>query len=253
MSYSYSEKIVKEPFHELIRFNSLINQLINNMIENKIYESLTNHKVVMKATIMAFLVAFSALVIGYIIAAIFGTTGYNMIDNYISDMGNSEYTPFPYMRTIGNLISGPLFLPLTLYIRKQLFTQVQKYDEKKPHIINLAFIGMLMLFLGMMMTGIITLDVHKGVHILFAVGAVLGGLIATLSYGFVILRYKTDIHRSIGIYMIVFFPVVSLLFMMGFPSYIFYEWVLLFFFYSWMMLISIWLLKNKIKIGKSIN
>ena len=95
------------------------------------------------------------------------------------------------------------------------------------------------------MTSIITLDVHKSVHTLIAVISILGGLIATLSYGFIILRYKTDIHRSIGIYMIVFFPVVALLFMTGFPSYIFYEWVLLFFLYSWMMLISIWLLKKK--------
>ena len=181
------------------------------------------------------------------IAVFLGTTNYNMLDNYISDMGNSEHTPFPYMRTIGNVISGPLFIPLTLYIRKQFFIQIQENDKKSPKSVNLGFIGMITIFIGMMMTGIITLDVNLVVHSTIATITILAGCIATISYGYTILRYQTTISKIIGIYMVSILPIIVLLFMTGFPSYIFYEWVLLFSFYAWMILISIQLLSKKEK------
>lgn len=215
-------------------------------MKNKVYDYLTKPKTVKISTIIAFTIVSLALIIGYIIAAVFGTKGYNMIDNYISDMGNSEYTPFPYMRTIGNVISGPFFIPLTFFIRKQLMSQIQENQEKKPQIINLAFFGMLMIFLNMIVTGIITLDVNREIHVLFATFAIIGGIISTISYGLVIIIYRTNIPHSIGVYMILVMPIIIILLVIGFPSYVFYEWVYLFSIYAWIILVCFYLFdKNR--------
>ena len=214
------------------------------MVGRGIYEFSTDPKVVKISTIIAFCVVFLALIIGYIIAVFLGTTNYNMMDNYISDMGNSEHTPFPFMRSIGNIISGPFFIPLTLYIRKQFSNQIQQNDEKSPQSINIGLIGMLLIFIGMMMTGIITLDVNPIVHSTIAIITILAGCIATISYGFTILRYQTTLSKIIGIYMVSILPIIVVLFTTGFPSYVFYEWVILFSLYGWMILISIQLLRK---------
>jgi hypothetical membrane protein len=57
------------------------------MEKKNIIEKLTNPKLVKISTFTALIVAFSCLIIGYTIAQ-FGSYGYNMIDNYISDMGS---------------------------------------------------------------------------------------------------------------------------------------------------------------------
>ena len=59
----------------------------------RIYDFLTDLKVVKVSTTAAFIVVFSTLIIGYIIASLYGPLGYSMIDNYISDMGSIKYTP----------------------------------------------------------------------------------------------------------------------------------------------------------------
>lgn len=205
---------------------------------------LKNPRVIKGITIAGFTVAFAALFIGYFIAAIFGTQNYNIIDNYISDMGASEFTPFPYMRTISNLISGPLLLPFTFYMRKQLAVQVQENQGKKTPLIPIAFIGMLTIFLGMMMTGIITLDVHAEIHTYLALIAIAGGAIATISYGIVSLRFQTSIPKGLGMYMVIVLPIIGVLFIIGWPSKIFYEWILLFSLYSWMISFAVILLRK---------
>ena len=112
------------------------------MEKKTLIEKITNPKIVKFSTIAALIVAFSCLIIGYIIAQ-FGPHGYNMFDNYISDMGSRRYTPFPYMRTISNLISSPLFLPLTFYMKKQLIPKSQEISKVRRILGILGYIGML--------------------------------------------------------------------------------------------------------------
>ncbi len=211
---------------------------------SKIHEFLINPKVVKISTILAFSTAFSCLLIGYIIAQ-FGAHGYNMIDNFISDMGSIVYTPFPYMRTISNLTASPLFLPLAFYMKNRLASKENsEIPEKQLKYGKFGFIGMLTLFIGMIFTGIITEDVSYFVHSILAVIAIFGGFIATVFYGLLIVKFPTDIHKNIGILMLLMFPILITLTLIGIPSMIFYEWVLLFSLYAWMIACSISLLKT---------
>jgi len=213
------------------------------MKDYKIIDKLTDPKVVKISTIAAFTLVFSMLIIGYIIAQ-FGPLGYNMIDNFISDMGSIVYTPFPYTRTISNVIAGPLFMPIAFYMKKQLASkEVPDISPKKLRLGKLGFIGMLILFLGMVCSGIITEDVHYLTHSVLAVVAIFGGFLATTSYGLLIAKYNTEIPKNLGIIMILCFPTIAILAIIGFPSIIFYEWVLLLSLYAWVMICSIYLLK----------
>ena len=80
------------------------------------------------------------------------------IANIIIDMGSRHYTPFPYMRTISNLISSPLFFPLTFYMKQQLASRSLGIQKKQQILGKLGFVGMLIIFIGMIFTGIITED-----------------------------------------------------------------------------------------------
>lgn len=214
------------------------------MEKKTLIEKVTNPKIVKFSTIAALIVAFSCLIIGYIIAQ-FGPHGYNMFDNYISDMGSRRYTPFPYMRTISNLISSPLFLPLTFYMKKQLIPKSQEISKLRRKLGILGFIGMLFIFIGMIFTGIITEDVNLQIHIYIAIIAIFGGLLATISYGILITKYDTNIPKKVGIYMTLCMPIIVTLTIIGIPSRIFYEWIFLFAIYSWIILCSVFLLKEK--------
>ncbi len=167
-----------------------------------------------------------------------------MIDNYISDMGSRRYTPFPYMRTISNLISSSLFFPLTFYMKQQLVPKSQEIPKKRQILGKLGFDGMLIIFIGMICTGIITEDINMQVHTYLAIFAIFGGVLATISYGILITIYPTKVPKKVGIYMTLCMPIIAILAIIGFPSRIFYEWILLFALYSWIVLCSVFLLKD---------
>ena len=101
-----------------------------------------------------------------------------------------------------------------------------------------------MIFIGKILTGIITEDVNMQIHVYFAIFTIFGGVIATVSYGILITRYPTQVPKKVGIYMTLCIPIIAILTIIGFPSRIFYEWILLFAIQSWIILCSAFLLKN---------
>ena len=213
------------------------------MEEKKIlYEFLTNKKVVKISTIIAFTIAISLLFIGYYIAAVYGTTGYNLFNNYISDQGSIKYTPFPYMRTIANVSSGPFFIPLCLYMRKKFLTQT---SDEKVRLINIGFVGILGLFLGMTCTGIITEDVNIKIHSLIAVAVIILGFIGCTAYGLLIVKNDTEVPKGVGYFLILYSPLIAILSIIGFPTKIFYEWIFLFSIWGGLIACSIFLLKKE--------
>lgn len=219
---------------------------MNEKSEKKgIYEFLIDPKVVKISTMIAFSVVFSCLIIGYIIAQ-FGPTGYNMVDNFISDMGSFVYTPWPYMRTISNLIGGPFFMPITFYMKERLVPKEgSDLPQKMRRLGNFGFVFMLTLFIGMMVTGTITEDVNYFAHAILAGLVILGTVISTISYGLLITKFPTDINVKVGIYMLFCMPVIGVLTVIGFPSRIFYEWIFLFAVYAWIIICSVILLRKR--------
>ena len=210
--------------------------------KKSLYEFLTNQKVVKISTIIAFTIAISLLFIGYYIAAVYGTTGYNIFDNYISDQGSIKYTPFPYMRTIANVSSGPFFIPFCLYMRKEFLTQTS--DEKLRQI-DIGFVGILGFFLGMICTGIITEDVNIMIHSLMAVAVIILGFIGCTAYGLLIVKNDTEVPKGVGYFLILYSPLIAILAIIGFPTKIFYEWIYLFSIWGCLIACSMFLLKKE--------
>jgi hypothetical protein len=129
-------------------------------------------------------------------------------------------------------------------MKKYLAPTSHEIPKKRKAIGNLGFIGMLILFIGMMLTGIITEDVNIKIHTYIAIIAIFGGVLATISYGILITAYSTRVPKKVGIYMMLSIPLIAILAIIGYPSRIFYEWILLFSLYSWIIICSVFLIKD---------
>jgi len=210
--------------------------------KKSLYDFLTNKKVVKFSTIIAFTIVISLLFIGYYIAAVYGTTDYNLFDNFISDQGSIKYTPFPYMRTIANVSSGPFFVPFCLYMRKEFLTQT---SDEKVRQIDIGFVGILGFFLAMICTGIITEDVNIRIHSLLAITAIALSFIGCTSYGLFIIKHDTEVPKGVGYFLILFSPIIAILAILGFPTRIFYEWIFLFSIWGGLIACSMFLLKKE--------
>ena len=74
--------------------------------KSRIYDNfLTNPKVVKISMMIALLVWFFALIGGYIVAQ-FDPDGYNIFNNWISDLGSFTHTPLPYFLDYGAMITA---------------------------------------------------------------------------------------------------------------------------------------------------
>lgn len=87
---------------------------------SKINKKITEPKFVKLSTTLALIVAATSIITGVIVAMIGPPGGYNIIDNYISDLGGSPFTPFPYFLDIASIVSGILLIPTLFYIERLL-------------------------------------------------------------------------------------------------------------------------------------
>jgi len=181
-------------------------------IGTKIYEILTNLRVVKYSTIIAFLTFITCTTLGYIVAQFdpagpgSDPAGYNIIQNYLSDMGSINHTPWPYFPVIGNIISSFLLIPTVLYMHA-LLAPLSKHAQ---HISKLrvifGIIGtflMLVGLIGRLGLGIFTEDVSMRIHwyctVLEFAGLTFGGIF----FGIIIACYDTLLPKLLGIYMII--------------------------------------------------
>ncbi|MCP4763622.1 MAG: hypothetical protein GY870_17755 [archaeon] len=205
----------------------------------KIYSFLTNPKVVRASTIIAFLATTLSMLFGYIVAQ-GDPDGYNMIQNFISDMGSIRHTPWPYFPRIKNLVSSVFLIPTILYMENLLRSSTdEKGERQKPSKMRLLFdiIGFLwMLFglLGMFGLGVFREDDNMFIH-LICTAMEFGGLtFGGIFYGFIITFYDTLMPKILGVYMI-FVPttLAFIFFFIGF--YPIFEWILTFSILAYLM------------------
>ena len=122
-------------------------------------------------------------------------------------------------------------------MKKQLASnEVQNISRGRQFLGNIGFAAMLVIFLGMICTGIITEDVSMLIHVIIAIIAISAGWITIFSYSILIIKYQTEIHKNVGLYGLISLPTILILVIIGFPSRIFYEWVYLLSFYFWLIL-----------------
>ncbi len=110
-----------------------------NKVRAKFYNFITNPIVVKISMIIVMIGYLSLLAIGVIIAALFDPDGYNIWDNWISDLGASNHTPTPFLYDIACIIAGSMTIPLTFYMEKLLAPLPNEIQLRERHYSRLRF------------------------------------------------------------------------------------------------------------------
>lgn len=223
-----------------------------NAKKTQFHEFLVNPKVV-RFCIKFSLIFFPLMIFfGVLVAVFLGSTNYNIMDNYISDMGSYRYTPIPKFLDCGVMLTSILLVPVCFYIKKV-------FDSKSKHVdrINIStkyssflLITMLIGMFGIFSAGWFNEDVGIALypfigydlHEVFTVVEFVGTATGSLFIGIVLVRFPEGINEMfgydkmskkvpvlLGLVMIFLTPVLCILFLLGFPpSEPFWEWMLMF-------------------------
>ncbi len=82
-----------------------------------LYNYLINPKVTRRNIIFITIFFPTMIIIGMLVAVFLGPGNYNIIDNYISDMGSHRYTPIPKFLDDSVMITAVLLVPPCFYIK----------------------------------------------------------------------------------------------------------------------------------------
>ena len=218
-------------------------------IKSNMLEFLLKPKVV-RASIIGTIIVFLPGILIALLVANLNPGGYNIIDNYISNLGGVEHTTAPWLFNGLLMISSALMLPTTIYMYTK-FRPISKIPEgKKDCFIKnqiLALLGFSCMFIGIIgqfMVGVFNEDIHTP-HVVFAAFGFGGLMIAGLFYGLLISFYDTLIPKFIGLFMSIVPILMGLFTGLGLPpSQPFWEWMSLFAINFWLITVSFYLIKD---------
>ena len=230
---------------------------------NRIFNNFLNQKLIKTCIYVSLITFLPGLLIGVLIAHFFGPEGYNIIDNYISDLGSIRYTPAPFVLDVIVMTTACFLVPVFFYIAKIIVSDTKniifssnKSIFKRIYCINidlLAFFGLLSLLsgaVGLFGIGLFSEDrtTELGLHYTFSIIVFAGLAFGALFNGIAILLKlkRTMFPRLLGLYMIVGPFVVTILFI--FPPHSLtrppLEWMMLFAAFLWLIPISLFILRN---------
>jgi hypothetical membrane protein len=191
-----------------------------------------------------------------IIANNYNQEGYNLINNYISDLGSFQFTPTPYIFNIIVIITSLVAIPIFFYLEEILASKsgeririIHSYKLAKI----LARVGQIIFLLGsigLCGIGVFNEDfpieqVHYVLAFLAFGGFTLGGAIS----GFLIIVKKAIISPIIGVYIMSYSLGLILLRAFQFLPLVtlqLIEW-------TWFLGILLWLIPITLTLLKSID
>ncbi|MFX1295426.1 MAG: hypothetical protein ACFFD2_11330 [Promethearchaeota archaeon] len=138
-----------------------------NWIE-RVYNKLTDPKTIKVCGYTAIIVFFGLFLTAVLIAIV--STNYNIISNWISDLGSFDYTPTPYLFDSWCIITGPLIIPLIFYLEKNIAPIPQKAEDlPAPHrwiyrLSGLDFFFNILGCISFVLIGIFSEDRSFGLH-----------------------------------------------------------------------------------------
>ncbi len=229
-------------------------------VKKQINDFLAHPKTAIVSSIAAMLVWIPALIIGFFVAQL-DPDGYNIIDNYISDLGSFNHTPMPYFLDYGAMITSILLIPAVFYLECRLLAPLSR-DRNLPressklrlrlasHVSFFMAIGLI----GFFGIGLFSEDrsnilepygINFGLHGTFSF-VVFGGLVlAGITAGILLFIYRSFIFKNqifkivgaiVGLYMILIPPIPAYLFLTGAePSMPYWEWMMLFAIMGWLI------------------
>jgi hypothetical membrane protein len=81
----------------------------------KFYRRLLKKKTIRICIYIEFIIFYPGLIIAIIIANNYSPNGYNLIQNYISDLGSIHFTPAPYIFNTIAIITSIIIIPIFLF------------------------------------------------------------------------------------------------------------------------------------------
>ena len=240
---------------------SQINSLFMKI--NRLFNQFLNQKLIKICIYVSLLTFLPGILIGVLIAYFFGPESYNIIDNYISDLGSIRYTPAPFVLDAIAMITACFLVPVFFYITKIIVSDTKNiiFNSNKSifkrifciYIDLHAFFGLLSLLsgaVGLFGIGLFSEDrtTALGLHFTFSIIVFAGLAFGALFNGIAILLKlkKTMFPRILGLYMIVGPFTASILFLFP-PSSVtrpFLEWMMLLAAFLWLIPESFLILKN---------
>lgn len=199
---------------------------------------------VVRVSVIINLVTFlPGLIVCVLIADSFGPQGYELWDNFISDLGSINYTPVPFIFNFIVMVAGIFTFPAYLYNNKFLLEGVKEnvFDSELKiwkrlyyFIIGIcAILGYFFLLvgsIGMFGIGIFSIDGSSEIHFFFSVLVFAGLIFGALFAGIAVFLKKVICPHYIGLYMI-FGPFIAGFLYLNPPFSIsvqFLEWIMLF-------------------------
>ena len=243
--------------------------------KDSFYAFLTNPRVVKWCIIGILVIFIPSIIIGVFVAQLHGP--YNIITNYISDLGSFNYTPIPKFLDDAAMIVGILLIPVTVYLMKLITSEPKNKTRTILGKITavLMFIGIVGIFslgfvnedVGMYLkqAGVVPVDLHDTFTIfLFPFIGFAGffvGLICVIYSEQVLDLFELNISKAfpviLGIEMMILPQVCSSIFLVNLispidiipPSAPFYEWMYLISLLIWLVSLAIITLR---KVNKEI-
>jgi len=230
---------------------------------NRLFNRFLNQKLIKICIYVSLLTFLPGLLIGVLIAFFFGPESYNIIDNYISDLGSIRYTPAPFVLDAIAMTTACFLVPVFFYITKIIVSDTKNiiFNSNKSIFKRLfciyidlhAFFGLLSLLsgaVGLFGIGLFSEDrtTELGLHFTFSIIVFAGLAFGALFNGIAILLKlkKTIFPRLLGLYMMVGPFTASFLFLFP-PSSVtrpFLEWMMLLAAFLWLIPESFLILKN---------
>jgi len=216
--------------------------------KNKLYNFLTAPQVVKKTLYLSILTFIPALIIGILVAQL-DPDGFNLVDNFISDLGSYNHTPMPYFLDYGSMITAVLLVPMTFYLEKVLAPFPKNIDEIKNsrrmrfRLASAGLFWQLLGLIGFFGIGLFSEDrtTPLRLHSVFSVIVFIALGIGALFYGLVIVFYNTIIPKILGVYQIFIPLTIAILYLS--TLWIPLEWILLFSLFAWLIPTSVILIK----------
>lgn len=230
---------------------------------NRLFNHFLNQKLIKICIYVSLITFLPGLLIGVLIAYFFGPESYNIIDNYISDLGSIRYTPAPFVLDAIAITTACFLVPVFFYITKIIVSDTKSiiFNSDKSifkrifciYIDLNAFFGLLSLLsgaVGLFGIGLFSEDrtTELGLHYTFSIIVFAGLAFGALFNGITILLKlkKTMFPRILGLYMMVGPFIASVLFLFP-PNSVtrpFLEWMMLLAASLWLVPESLLILKN---------
>ncbi len=208
-----------------------------NEIRARVARKVINKRVIKPLILIAFGLYLTLLIIGHIIATI--TSNYNILDNWISDLGGGKYTPAPFLYDTACIIAGLFTIPFFFYMEKFLTPDLNKITRMRVRIAESAFIFGILGAISYIGVGIFSEDRDFGMHQLVSELAFGGFAINAFLTGWFALLYKTRIPKALGLYGVIGpITMIILFIVIGNPLF---EWLLLFSILAWVIPLSIFI------------